>query len=76
MKKFGGVILMIVGGYLILASLLRTYGIVMLFSQGGHTAHAIGYLVGMILVVVLFFILGVMAIKKGKSLFTEKPPGI
>lgn len=70
MKILGGAILIAVGFILILFSALRSISVLITFLSGEKTAYEIGFTVGSIIIVVLIIALGLMAVKKGRIIFS------
>ena len=69
MKKTGGVALIAIGAILIIIAVLRAIGVLLALTGEEQTAYGMGFIAGASFIVILLTLIGLKAIKKGRTLF-------
>ena len=70
-SNLSGALLIIIGVVLVLFAALRSISVLITFLSGAQTAYETAFAVGSIIIAILFIALGLIAIKKGRVIFSE-----
>jgi len=69
MKKAGGILLLILGIFLLMGSAINAFNMLSTFSISNlNSSYDIGFLVGSVLGLLIFIVLGYKSISKGRKL--------